>query len=96
MKKKDADKKILQYKQKIYGFALSKTRDYEQAQELAQEIICEVYISLLNSENIVNYDGYECTLHTVHILLVIIYLLSTYNTILTINCNMTLYVTTKD
>ena len=58
MKKKDADKKILQYKQKIYGFALSKTSDYEQAQELAQEIICEVYISLLNSENIVNYDGY--------------------------------------
>lgn len=58
MKKTDADKKILQYKQKIYGFALSKTQDYEQAQELAQEIICEVYISLLNSENIVNYDGY--------------------------------------
>ena len=58
MKKRDADKKILQYKQKIYGFALSKTSDYEQAQELAQEIICEVYISLLNSENIVNFDGY--------------------------------------
>ena len=58
MNKKEADKKILQYKEKIYGFALSKTSDYEQAQELAQEIICEVYISLLNSENIANYDGY--------------------------------------
>lgn len=58
MNKKETDKKILQYKEKIYGFALSKTRDYEQAQELAQEIICEAYISLLNSEDIVNFDGY--------------------------------------
>ena len=32
MNKKEADKKILQYKEKIYGFALSKTSDYEQAQ----------------------------------------------------------------
>lgn len=58
MTKRDTDKKILQYTKKIYGFALSKTKDYDQAQELAQEIVCEVYISLLNSENIANYDGY--------------------------------------
>lgn len=58
MTKREADKKILQYTKKIYGFALSKTSDYEQAQELAQEIICEVYISLLNSGYVANCDGY--------------------------------------
>lgn len=58
MKKTETDKKILQYKEKIYGFALSKTSDYEQAQELAQEIICEAYVSLMNSKNVANLDGY--------------------------------------
>lgn len=58
MKKTETDKKILQYKEKIYGFALSKTSDYEQAQELAQEIICEAYVSLLNAKEIANLDGY--------------------------------------
>lgn len=58
MKKTETDKKILQYKEKIYGFALSKTSDYEQAQELAQEIICEAYVSLLNGNEIANLDGY--------------------------------------
>ena len=58
MKKTETDKRILQYKEKIYGFALSKTSDYEQAQELAQEIICEAYVSLLNAQDIANFDGY--------------------------------------
>lgn len=58
MTKVQADKIVLQYKDKIYGFALSKTKDYDQAQELSSQIICEVYMSLLKSNNIVNLDGY--------------------------------------
>jgi len=58
MTKAQADKKVLQYKDKIFGFALSKTKDYQQAEELSSQIICEVYISLLKTDNIVNFDGY--------------------------------------
>jgi len=58
MTKKEADEKVLQYKDKIFGFALSKTSDYEQAEELSSQIICEVYISLLKTDEIINMDGY--------------------------------------
>lgn len=58
MTKNQADKKVLQYKDKIFGFALSKTNDLEQAEELSSQIICEVYISLLSKDNIINFDGY--------------------------------------
>ncbi len=58
MNKKDADKLIHKYHKKIFGFALSKLRDYSKAEELADDIICEVYLSFLRADNIVNTDGY--------------------------------------
>ncbi|MDE6030012.1 MAG: sigma-70 family RNA polymerase sigma factor [Oscillospiraceae bacterium] len=58
MDKKTADKYIYEYKDKIFGYAMEKMRSIDQAQELASDIICEVYCSFLKSDDIVNLDGY--------------------------------------
>lgn len=58
MKKQCADNLILQYQNKIFGFALKKVRNISQAEELASNIVCEVYQSFLNAESIANTDGY--------------------------------------
>lgn len=58
MEKQQADRLILQYEKKIFGFALEKMRNISQAEELASDIICEVYISLLKKDDIINVDGY--------------------------------------
>lgn len=58
MDKYTADCLISKYSSKIFGFALSKTRDYSQAEELAAEISCRTYLSFLRADNIPNPDGY--------------------------------------
>ncbi len=58
MNKQQADRLILQYEKKIFGFALEKMQDISKAEELASDIICEVYISLLKKDDIINIDGY--------------------------------------
>lgn len=58
MDKKTADKKIFEYRDRIFGFALDKTRNIDQAQELASDIMCEAYSAFLKHDNIVNLDGY--------------------------------------
>lgn len=58
MKKEQADKLILQYQKKIFGFALERLQEIARAEELASDIICEVYISFLKKDDIVNVDGY--------------------------------------
>lgn len=58
MDKKTADKYIYEYKDRIFGYAMDKMRSIDQAQELASDIICEVYCSFLRSDDIVNLDGY--------------------------------------
>ena len=58
MDKQTADKKIYEYRDKIFGFAMEKTRNVDQADELASDIICEVYRSFLRGGDIVNVDGY--------------------------------------
>ncbi|MDE6728070.1 MAG: RNA polymerase sigma factor [Oscillospiraceae bacterium] len=58
MDKQTADKSIYEYRDKIFGFAMEKTRNVDQANELASDIICEVYRSFLRADNIVNPDGY--------------------------------------
>lgn len=58
MDKKTADKYICEYKNKIFGFAMSKARNVDGAEELASDIICEVYSSFLRADNVVNLDGY--------------------------------------
>ena len=58
MEKTMADKLIFQYMNKIFGFALDKLRNIDQARELASDITCEVYGSFLKADNIANIDGY--------------------------------------
>lgn len=58
MDKQTADKKIYEYRDRIFGFAMEKTRNVDQADELASDIICEVYRSFLRGGDIVNVDGY--------------------------------------
>ena len=58
MDKDFVDKTITAYVKKIYGFALSKTKNIDIAEELASKITFEVYISLLNVEQIYNINSY--------------------------------------
>lgn len=58
MDKQTTDKKICEYRDRIFGFAMEKTRNVDQADELASDIICEVYRSFLRADNVANLDGY--------------------------------------
>lgn len=58
MDKQTADKKIFEYRDKIFGFALDKVRNIDLAGELASDIIYEVYRSFLKPAEIANLDGY--------------------------------------
>lgn len=58
MDKEAADRIITEYVPKIYGFALSKTRDTGEAEELASDITYEVYLSLLREGEIFHVNRY--------------------------------------
>lgn len=58
MNKQDADKIIGEYVHKLYGFALNKTGNPDEAEELSARIVAEVYEVLVKRENIVNVNGY--------------------------------------
>ena len=58
MEKQSADRLIIEYKERIFGYALNKMRNISQAEELASDIICEVYNSFLQADEIINTDGY--------------------------------------
>lgn len=58
MNKQKADEIITEYFPKIYGFAIKKSFSYEEAEDLCADIVKEVYISLLKSEEIFNLEGY--------------------------------------
>lgn len=58
MEKQKADKIIVEYFQKIYGFAIKKSFSYEEAEDLCADIVQEVYLSLLKSDEIYNIEGY--------------------------------------
>ena len=58
MKKEQADKIIMEYLQKIYGFAVKKAYSYDEAEDICSEIVLEVYQSLLRSDEIANIEGY--------------------------------------
>ncbi|MBR1765297.1 MAG: RNA polymerase sigma factor [Ruminococcus sp.] len=58
MDKKTADKKIFEYRDRIFGFALDKARNIDQASELASDIIFEVYHAFLKHGEVANIDGY--------------------------------------
>lgn len=71
MNKTRADRLILQYQTRIFGFAISKLRSYTEAEELAADIVSEVYRSFLTAEQIINPDGYvyriACNVYARHI-----------------------------
>lgn len=58
MNKPDADKLISEYVLKLYGFAMNKTGNPDEAEELSARIAAEVYEALVKRENIVNPSGY--------------------------------------
>ena len=58
MEKQQADKLIVEYLPKIYGFAMKKAFSFAEAEELTSDIVAEVYHSLLSANEIINLDGY--------------------------------------
>lgn len=58
MKKEKADAVITAYLEKIYGFAVKKSFSWAEAEELASDIVEEVYTSLLRRDEIYNVEGY--------------------------------------
>jgi len=58
VKKQDADRLIEGYIRKLYGFAVSKCGNIDEAEELAGEIVLTVYQTLLARNEIVNVNAY--------------------------------------
>ena len=58
MDKKFADEMIKKFQNKFFGFALAKTANIEEAEELASRIVCEAYVTLRKVDNIYNWEGY--------------------------------------
>ncbi len=58
MDKQQADKLITEYFQKIYGFAVSKSFSYAEAEDLCGDIVQEVYLSLLRAQEVICPDHY--------------------------------------
>ena len=58
MEKQKADKLILKFSSKVYGFAVKKSYSYDEAEELSAEMLKEVYLSLLQADDIINVEGY--------------------------------------
>ena len=58
MDKQVVDKIIMEYLSKIYGFAVKKSFSYDEAEDLASDIVQEVYNSLLRADEVVNVEGY--------------------------------------
>ncbi|MBQ7720822.1 MAG: sigma-70 family RNA polymerase sigma factor [Clostridia bacterium] len=58
MEKEKADAVITAYLEKIYGFAVKKCFSYAEAEELASDIVEEVYTTLLRRDGIYNIEGY--------------------------------------
>lgn len=58
MDKKRADFIISQYTKPLYGFAVNKVKNIQQAEELASRIVLEVYSVLLNKSDIIDINSY--------------------------------------
>ena len=58
MDKALCDKIICEYTDKLFGFAMTKTRSIRRAEELASRITLEVYASLLRRDTVANIPAY--------------------------------------
>lgn len=57
MNKQKADKILIEYLPRIYGFAVKKSFSYDEAEEICADIVKELYESLLKSKEIYNLDA---------------------------------------
>ncbi len=58
MDKEFADRMIGEFQKKFFGYALTKTANLDEAEELAARIVCEAYSVLRRAEDIYNWEGY--------------------------------------
>ena len=58
MKKQDADRVIKEYIKPMYGFAMNKTRNINDAEELASMIIIQIYDVLIKKDNFIDLNSY--------------------------------------
>lgn len=58
MNKQRADSITSEYLTKIYGFSVKQSLFYDEAEELASDITCELYTSLLKAEDVATPDAY--------------------------------------
>lgn len=58
MKKDEADRVIEQYVKPVYGFAMNKTRNISDAEELAGRIILQVYDVLIKRDSFIDLNSY--------------------------------------
>jgi RNA polymerase sigma factor (sigma-70 family) len=58
MDKQTADSLMEQYMKPLYGFALNRTKQMQEAEELAGRIVLQVYEALLKKDDIADLNGY--------------------------------------
>ena len=62
MNRTDAEKFVTEYLKPVFGFALKKCRDIEDAEDLSQEIIAKVYIALMKRDDIEDVSKFIWTI----------------------------------
>lgn len=58
LKKNEADRLIKEYIKPLYGFSMNKTRNLNEAEELASRIILQVYDVLIKKDNFIDLNSY--------------------------------------
>ena len=61
MNKQDAEKITTEYLKPVYGFALKRCRNLQDAEDLSQDIILKIFTALLKREDIVDVQKYVWT-----------------------------------
>ena len=62
MNKQDVELIVTEYLKPIYGFVLKKTKTYEDAEDLTQDIMLKIYNSLIKKDNVEDISKYVWTI----------------------------------
>ena len=62
MTKQDVELIVTEYLKPIYGFVLKRTKTYEDAEDLTQDITLKIYNSLIKKDNIDDISKYVWTI----------------------------------
>lgn len=62
MKKQDVELIVTEYLKPIYGFVLKRTKTYDDAEDLTQDIMLKIYNSLMKKDNIYDISKYVWTI----------------------------------